>query len=39
MRGVAAQYNSWLHEQRWKSEIEALMAPVEASVASWRNVA
>jgi GT2 family glycosyltransferase len=39
MRGVAAQYNSWLHEQRWKSEIEALMAPAEASVAPWRNVA
>lgn len=26
MRGVASQYNSWLHTQRWEDDIAALMA-------------
>ncbi|MCY1382381.1 mycofactocin system glycosyltransferase [compost metagenome] len=26
MRGVASQYNSWLHTQRWDDDIAALMA-------------
>ncbi len=26
MRGVASQYNSWLHTERWDDDIEALMA-------------
>lgn len=26
MRGVASQYNSWLHTQRWEEDISALMA-------------
>lgn len=26
MRGVASQYNSWLHTQRWDGDIAALMA-------------
>ncbi len=31
MRGVASQYNSWLHTERWNGEIEALMARDERS--------
>ncbi|MBK0024075.1 glycosyltransferase family 2 protein [Ochrobactrum sp. S46] len=27
MRGLASQYNSWLHTQRWNEEISELMAP------------
>ncbi len=27
MRGLASQYNSWLHTQRWNEEICELMAP------------
>jgi len=30
MRGVAAQYNSWLHERRWGEAMSALMARHEA---------
>jgi hypothetical protein len=26
MRGVASQYNSWLHTQRWEDDISELMA-------------
>ncbi len=26
MRGVASQYNSWLHTQRWEDDITELMA-------------
>ena len=28
MRGVASQYNSWLHTQRWDNDIAALMPPI-----------
>ncbi|MBV2143527.1 glycosyltransferase family 2 protein [Falsochrobactrum sp. TDYN1] len=27
MRGLASQYNSWLHTQRWNDDITELMAP------------
>lgn len=27
MRGLASQYNSWLHTQRWDEEITELMTP------------
>ncbi|MBC2885237.1 glycosyltransferase family 2 protein [Ochrobactrum sp. CM-21-5] len=27
MRGLASQYNSWLHTQRWNEDITELMAP------------
>ncbi|WP_247880534.1 glycosyltransferase family 2 protein [Ochrobactrum sp. Q0168] len=29
MRGLASQYNSWLHTQRWDDDITELMAPPE----------
>ena len=29
MRGLASQYNSWLHTQRWDEDITDLMAPPE----------
>ena len=29
MRGLASQYNSWLHTQRWDEDITDLMAPSE----------
>ncbi|MGU3398800.1 glycosyltransferase family 2 protein [Brucellaceae bacterium D45D] len=29
MRGLASQYNSWLHTQRWDEDIMELMAPPE----------
>jgi GT2 family glycosyltransferase len=29
MRGLASQYNSWMHTQRWDEDITDLMAPPE----------
>ena len=38
MQGVASQYNSWLHQQRWGETMEALMAPM-SKPAQTRRVA
>ncbi|WP_375449415.1 glycosyltransferase family 2 protein [uncultured Devosia sp.] len=39
MRGVASQYNSWLHQQRWDAAMTALMAVDAKSDAQTRRVA
>lgn len=39
MRGVASQYNSWLHEQRWDAAMTALMAADAEPSAQTRRVA
>lgn len=45
MRGVASQYNSWLHTQRWEDDISDLMAnqtgkdPDRATAATERSAA
>lgn len=40
MRGLASQYNSWLHTRRWDEDITELMAPTqgEAAAAAPSNV-
>jgi GT2 family glycosyltransferase len=39
MRGVASQYNSWLHEQRWDQAMTTLMARHAAPATTPRRIA
>ncbi|WEK03642.1 MAG: glycosyltransferase family 2 protein [Candidatus Devosia phytovorans] len=39
MQGVASQYNSWLHEQRWSDAMAELMAEAVTPAAQPRRVA
>ena len=37
MRGVASQYNSWLHTQRWEDDISGLMTDRSAPIRTERD--